>query len=468
MAIQAICAVAAAEAPGRSARATRRGHDMVLQMICAIAAGALMLTGVGAVRAGAQTSADEAIYRAQYKLRRSVGDARAYHRLGDAYIQKARETGDLGYLDRAARALQRAVAIDPTDAGATRHLAYLLSTRHDFHAAARHAARATELDPRDGDAWGVLGDAWLELGRYDRAADAYDAMMRLKADLSSFARRASLRNLRGDVDGAIEDLRLAVASGRAERQPRESIAWAEWQLGAEHFAIGQTDAAEAQYQAALATFPGYHRALAGLAEVRVAQRRRDEAIDLYERAIAVTPLPEHAAALGDLYASMGRTAEAEKAYALVEHIGRLSAASQAIYNRQLAAFYADHDRQLDRALSLARAELEVRQDIYGHDVLAWVLYKLGRWQEAIAPMEQALELGTRDAKLFFHAGMIHRAAGNTARARDYLARALATNPHFHVLHASAAARALAEAVAPRVLATPAELAPARAADAVAP
>ena len=456
MAIQAIRAVATVEAPGASTPTVRRGHDMVRRMICGVATGMVAVLSFAAAPAGAQSSADDAIHRAQYKLRRSAGDARAYHRLGEAYIQKARETGDLGYLDRAARALERAVAIDPADAGAARHLAYLLSTRHDFHAAATHAARAIELDPRDGDAWGVLGDAWLELGRYDRAADAYDAMTRLKGDLSSFARRAALKNLHGDVDGAIADLRLAVASGRTERQPRESIAWAEWQLGAEHFAIGQTDAAEAQYQAALVTFPGYHRALAGLAEVRVAERRRDEAIELYERAIAVTPLPEHAAALGDLYASMDRPAQAEKAYELVEHIARLSAASQAIHNRQLAAFYADHDRQLDRALALARAELEVRQDIYGHDVLAWILYKLGRWQEAIAPMNEALKLGTRDAKLFFHAGMIHRAAGNTALARDYLARALATNPHFHVLHASAAARAIAE------------LAPGRAADAVAP
>jgi tetratricopeptide (TPR) repeat protein len=93
---------------------------------------------------------------------------------------------------------------------------------------------------------------------------------------------------------------------------------------------------------------------------------------------------------------------------------------------------------------LARAEHEVRKDVYGHDVLAWTLYKSGRSQESLAPMEKALELGTRDAKLFFHAGMIHRAAGNTARAREYLARALATNPHFHVLHAAIAVRALDE------------------------
>ena len=65
-------------------------------------------------------------------------------------------------------------------------------------------------------------------------------------------------------------------------------------------------------------------------------------------------------------------------------------------------------------------------------------------------MDEALQLGTRDAKLFFHAGMIHRALGDTERAREYLtSRALSTNPHFHVLQAAAAARALDE-LAPRL------------------
>ncbi len=178
--------------------------------------------------------------------------------------------------------------------------------------------------------------------------------------------------------------------------------------------------------------------------MRVAQGRLDEAAELYGKALAVTPLPEYAVALGDLYTAMGRAADAKRLYDLVEYIGQLNAVNKVIYNRELAYFYADHEMKLDVALALARAEYEVRRDVYGHDVLAWTLYRSGRWQESLAPMEEALKLGTRDAKLFFHAGMIHRAAGNTVLAREYLARALATNPHFHVLHAAVAARALDE------------------------
>ena len=64
--------------------------------------------------------------------------------------------------------------------------------------------------------------------------------------------------------------------------------------------------------------------------------------------------------------------------------------------------------------------------------------------EAQAAIKDALRLGTRDAKLFYHAGMIARARGDAASARDYLQRALKLNPQFDPLQAAIAAKALAE------------------------
>ena len=412
---------------------------------CAVAL-AIVAAALDAAAAPAEILPDQAIQREQMRLHRRPQDAGAYLRLGDAYVQKARATGDMSYLGLAEESLRKSLAISPASAGATRHLAYVFSTRHEFQAAASQALRAIDLDPRDGDAFGVLGDAYLELGAYDRAAAAFDEMIRLKGDLASYARLSGLESLRGNPRGAIDNLRRAIASGRSTSQPRESIAWAEWQLGAEHFAIGEVGAAEAQHEAALRTYSGYYRALGGLAQVRAAQGRHDDAVVLYGKALAVTPFPEYATALGDLYTKMGRPAEARKQYDLVEYIGRLNTLNKVLYNRELAYFYADHDVKLDAAVELARSELAGRQDIYGYDVLAWALHKSGRSQEALGPMDEALRLGTRDAKLFFHAGMIHRALGNRERARSYLAQALAVNPHFHVLQADQAVRALADLV----------------------
>jgi tetratricopeptide (TPR) repeat protein len=224
------------------------------------------------------SDADRAMALAQRKLKRHAHDPTAYWYLGDAYVQKARESGDLSYYERAEQALRKALDLAPGHSGVLRHLAYVLSARHDFQAAATEAAKAIALDPSDSQAYGVLGDAYLEMGQYEQAAHAYQRMLELHADLASYSRRSGWKNLQGDPEGAIADLERAIRAGQAAGQPRESIAWAQWQLGSEYLGLGRLPEAETQYRAALATYPHYYRATAGLAHVRAAQQRYDEAI----------------------------------------------------------------------------------------------------------------------------------------------------------------------------------------------
>jgi tetratricopeptide (TPR) repeat protein len=403
----------------------------------------MVLQALGpAVAEGGETPADARVRDAQLLMRRHPLDARALHQLGDAYVQKARETGDAKYFTLAEQALRRALAIAPESSGATRHLAYVLYSRHAFQEAAAEAEKAIALDPTDSHALGILGDAQLEVGQYSEAERTYRRMVALDQNLYALSRRAGLRSVRGDVEGAVVDLERAIDDGKATGRPAESVAWAEWQLANEHWNVGRLDAAEAGYQAALVTYPGYHRALAGLAHVRTAQGRSAEAVALYRQAIDVVPQPDYVAALGDLLHKIGRHEEARRQYELVEYIGRLSALNQALYNRELASFYLDHDTKLDAALALARRELDVRRDVYAHDLLAWALYKNGQPEEAREAMAHALRLGTRDARLFYHAGMIERTLGNVGAAARYLRLALDTNPHFHTLQADEARRVL--------------------------
>src|SRR5262245_51279959 len=285
--------------------------------------------GAGSLSAEGR-STDQAILLDQRLIRRSPNSSAAYLRLGDGYIQKSRQTGDLSYLALAEQALRRSLELSPGNAGAARHLAYVFSSRHEFREAAAQAQRAIDLDPRDSHAYGVLGDALLELGKYDDAARAFQTMRSLDGSLYSLSRLSGLKSLRGDPAGAIADLERAVVAGHSSGAPPESIAWAEWQLGAEHFSVGDLGAAEARYLGALRTYPNYYRAMAGLAQIRAAQGRYEEAIELYRKALGVIPLPEYASALGDLHTKLGRTEDAKKSYQLVEYIGRLNSLSQVV------------------------------------------------------------------------------------------------------------------------------------------
>ncbi|MDH3442514.1 MAG: tetratricopeptide repeat protein, partial [Deltaproteobacteria bacterium] len=122
------------------------------------------------------TKTDYQIARYQRLLLRNPRAANTYLRLGDALIRKARETGDPGYFNRAEQALKKSLELEPKNSGAERHLAYVYYSRHEFLPAAVHARKAVEINPQDGDSYGVLGDALLEVGQYLEAQSAYATM----------------------------------------------------------------------------------------------------------------------------------------------------------------------------------------------------------------------------------------------------------------------------------------------------
>ncbi|MBI3246464.1 MAG: tetratricopeptide repeat protein [Deltaproteobacteria bacterium] len=388
-----------------------------------------------------ESPADRAIRTADSGVAAQPQQSERYVALASAYMQKARESGDASYYQRAEAAVQRALELDSGSAAALRTLAWVQTGKHEFRAALAAAERLRQQFPQDPLVHGLLGDAALELGDYARAETAFQAMLDLRPGLPSFSRAAYLRELYGDREGAVELMEQAVKSGSV-RDP-EPLAWCLVQLGQLYFNQGRLGKAETAFTNALAVFPQYYQAVAALGRVRGAQLRYPEAIALYRQAVAITPTPDLLAALGDLLLVTGKPEEAERQFVLVEYIEQVNATNQVAYTRQLALFYADHDRKLDEAVTLAEAEIQRRHDIYSFDTLAWAYYKKGRFADARQAMTQALRLGTQDAQLLFHAGMIARALDEPEKAKEYLSRALETNPYFSLRDGDVARKVLA-------------------------
>ena len=364
--------------------------------------------------------------------------------LGQTFLRQARETGDTSNLARAEAALQGALAINPRYEPMLTYLAVLRYTQHDFVAALDLATRSYASDPRQHQALATIGDAQLELGRYDEAAATFRALAEKAPGPAADSRLSRLAWLRGQTGEA-----LSLAQGAVEEAQRlglqgESLAWYHFQLGELLFSGGRYDEATQQYEAAGARFPSYYLSFAGIGKARAAQGRYPEAITSYERAVAIVPHPDLLAALGDLYTLTGRTAEAAQQYETIEFIGKLEAMNEVLYNRQLVIFRANHDRLIAEAVAAAEGEYATRRDIFGADALAWALYKAGRYDEAATYSDRALALGTRDAALRYHAGMIAARRDDPHRARQMLQEALAINPGFDPLQATVARQMLAE------------------------
>src|ERR1044072_9510365 len=113
------------------------------------------------------------------------------------------------------------------------------------------------MSPQDPRNFGTLGDALIEMGEYDKAADAYQQMVDLRPGLSSLNRVAFYRFVTGDAEGAIAAMNDAIAAG--SKVP-ENLAWCLVDLGWMYFKTGKTVAAAEAFGSALRVFPGYHRA----------------------------------------------------------------------------------------------------------------------------------------------------------------------------------------------------------------
>ena len=358
-------------------------------------------------------------------------------RQGNAFAQRARETGDVAYYDKAEVAYRRALQLAPNDLPATIGLGGLALSRHEFRTGLALGRRAVTLSPSTARSYGVVGDALVELGRYEEAFETFNKMVTLKPSVSSYARVSYARELLGDIPGAAAAMRYAVDAAAGEP---EALAWSQTQLGKLYWSHGRPRGAEREFHAALRVRPAYPSALAALAQVEAGRGHFAAAISHAQRAAEILPLPQYVADLGDLLLASGDRRGARRQYALVGAIARLQRESGVNVDLELALFDVDHGVHLDRTVALARAARAGRPSIDGDDVLAWALARTRRCSEALRFSKRALRLGTPDAPKFFHRGMIERCLGHDAKAALWFHRALALNPHFSVIWAPVARR----------------------------
>jgi tetratricopeptide (TPR) repeat protein len=369
----------------------------------------ILVSAGGAQRLARQTplSTDERIASAQRALTGDAGNPALENQLASAYLQKMRETTDFSYVNRAEQLVKQALKAKPGDLEGEILKNEIELNRHHFKTVVENTERLVKTVPEDARLWGMMGDALMEIGDYDRAADAYDHMLKVRLGLSSYNRVSFYRFVTGDAEGAIKAMKQAVNAAGAVP---ENLAWCLVDLANLYFKTGRLDEAEASYHAALEAFPRYHPAFAGIGKVHAARKQWAEAVKNYSKAQAAVPLPEYAGALRELYLELGDKAEARKQEELLDVIDQLARANFENTDRTLAVVYADQGRHLDRALELAQNELAFRRDVYTYDALAWVLYKLKQYPEAQEAMKKALAWKTPEPSFQKHAKLIAAAA----------------------------------------------------------
>jgi tetratricopeptide (TPR) repeat protein len=378
---------------------------------------------------------DIAFYRA--RVDRDPRSARDFTQLAGLYLQRARETADNEDLMRAEATARHSLELRTgRNDAAYGVLATSLMGQHRFAEALEVSHTLLNADSTSTAARGLVAEAALELGRYAEAGREFGRLASYQAEVGVAPRLARWAELRGRPEEARRLLRQARdVAARRHGMPREQIAWFDLRLGDLALRAGRLDEAERELEAGLAILPQDHRLLGTLARLYATRHEWKRAIDAGELAVSRALDPATLGLLHDAWVAQGDTSRAaEYSHAMAVAVLRQPGA----YHRAWSLFLLDHDREVDRVLAHAEEELRTRQDVYGYDLVAWALHKAGRDRDALEPMGRALALGTRDAMLHFHAGMIDRALGADSAARARLDTALAINPRWHPFQPTAA------------------------------
>lgn len=374
----------------------------------------------------------------QRRLDRLPKDHASWTSLGAVYLQQAVASADPSFYARSEQAFAESLRVEPdgNDAALTGQAA-LAASQHDFPAARKLAERAIALNAFSASAYGVLTDALIELGDYDRAFVALQKMLDLRPAVPSYARASYSFELRGDLEKARTALEqaLEVASDPGD------AAFAHRYLGELAFNQGDLEEAERQFTAGLAREPGYAPLLAGRARVAAARGQTDQAIQDWTEVVQRRPEPGYLTEFGDLYASLGRTEDAEAQYGVVRATEKLFLAAGSDLDVEQALFAADHGDPAGALRAAEKAWVD-RRSVHTADAYAWALHANGRSAEARELTVQAQRLGTRSALFDYHRGIIEMAVGDLPAARASLSSALALNPYFSPLHAPRAQAAL--------------------------
>ncbi len=352
--------------------------------------------------------------------------------LASLFIQESRITGNYTYYDAAAmKYINEILVSNPQHFEALILKAILQLSQHHFSDALETAGIAQKINPYNSFVYGIMVDANVELGNYAQAVENSDKMMSIRPDMRSYARVSYLREIHGDLPGAIEAMKMAVEAGA---YGDEGTAWSRIQLARLYENTGDLRSAEMHYLIALEQRPAYGYAIAGLGHLAMGSKNYPKAIQLYQQADSIVRDFALKEQLAELYGLSGDKVKSEATVnTVISELTKAAAEGEQSINhhadKELAYVYLMKN-DYDRALQHAKTEYSRRPDnIDVNDALAWVYYQSGEVQKALPYMEKALRTQCKNPVLLCHAGLIYTKSGNKEKGKMVLTQALAADPN---------------------------------------
>ena len=312
----------------------------------------------------------------------------------------------------AAEILRNFVAIKPNDPEASAALVQNLLAQRDMAAAEAEAKRGMELGSGSALAEQQLGQVLQAKG------STSEALARYRAVLDKDPKQ--MQALEGLVGILLDSGRAAEAIEVLEGYPKDDLN-ASLLLGRAYIKQGDAAKARAVHEEAIKLVPADPRAYLALAALSATDSAEQRAT--LERGWKAAPGNSTLALfLGSAYVRQGRVDDAIAVYekALAGNPG------DAVVANNLSSLLLDQGKDkasLARALQLARPFANGSDPIM-LDTLGWAYYRNDDFANAVSTLERAVAADSNIAIVQYHLGKAYAAAGNPVSARQHLTLAL--------------------------------------------
>ncbi|BAY66573.1 tetratricopeptide TPR_2 repeat protein [Calothrix brevissima NIES-22] len=379
----------------------------------------------------------------QEKVRQNPDSALNLTALAQTYLKMAKATGESNWYLLAEQAAQRSLShLQFNNQGAIMVLARVAQARHDFTEAIRLSQEVLKQQSNNDNALAVLVTSNLAMGKLPQAKIAADTLVNKLPTQGNLTLQALVLVAQGQDKAALETFKYALAA----EEPGElgTSAWTRVLLGQFYYKYGQLELAESLYKEALRILPRYPLALLHLAELETRKGNYQIAENFYAQVLPKSQksatIFDHAVLRGKakLKQLQGKEVEANQLLNQAEILLRQENATGHSngsfgHRRELARLLLEKNNPQDtaEALSLMQAEINIRRDAQTLDTLAWALLRSGRLSAAQENIQAALQLGTKDAGIYYRAGIIAKALGNQQQALNYEKIAQNIDPTFN-------------------------------------
>ena len=400
-----------------------------------------------------QNDAAGAVDTLQAALRNDSDNAVAHYQLGLAYEQKHDPS-------RAESEWREAVRLRPDLTDAQRALASIEIRRGETDAVLETAQQIIDAQPYSADGFLLKAIAEVARQKYaDAEQDANEAMKRAPQSPAPFVQLGTIQLAQKHFPDAekfyqqaldrdpssIEGLSGLMNTFVAQKQYDQAIAAAKAQiskspnssnfydlLGTALF-DGKKDysGAEAALRKAIELDKSNTDALEKLGKVKVQQGSTDQALALYLQSIKDNPGEVDFYILaGELYEAKQNWDQAKDMYQQALKVSP----DHPLASNNLAYVILEQRGNVDIAMNMAQtARRGMPDSANAADTLGWAYYKKGIYQSAISQFQEALRLNEKtgapdDAVFHYHLGLAYQKANQTALARQQLEKAVKLSP----------------------------------------